>query len=335
VDIRHAATASAEKPRQAEKSSEALLQVVSGMIPAHASLMAVLPHITLLMGTRNGGAHLRQQLASLAAQDHRSWSLWISDDGSTDATWSQIRAFARTLPNPVVLLRGPGQGMSANYLGLLCHPDLPPGPVAFVDQDDLWLPHHLSRGLAALAGSDAPPAGQVYCAHRLLLRDRRIPYPMRWRGPAPAGFPNALVECRTPGSGLILDAAAVAVARRVGVVDAPFWDWWIFLLLTGAGTRILQDARPGLLYRAHAGNHLGPRAGLAAALWRLNRLRDGTYRDWVCRNLALLEPHMDCLTPANQALLHQVLSLAPGPRLRQLSEHRHWRRDRLALWLAG
>ena len=297
--------------------------------------MVPLPHITVLMGTRNGGAFLRQQLASLAAQDHPHWSLWISDDGSTDATLPLIRAFARDQPNPVVLLRGPQQGMAANYLGLLCHPDLPPGPVAFADQDDLWLPHHLTRGLTALAQGSAPSAGQVYCAHRMLLRDGHTPRPMRWRGQAPVTFRNALVECRTPGSGLILDAAAVALARRVGVVDAPFWDWWITLLLTGAGATVLQDTRPGLFYRAHAGNHLGPRAGLRAALWRINKLRNGTYRAWVCQNLAMLEPYIDLLTPANQSILRHALSLAPRARLRQLSAYRHWRRDRLALWLSA
>ena len=296
--------------------------------------MAPLPHITVLMGTRNGGAFLRQQLASLAAQDHPHWSLWISDDGSTDATLPLIRAFAQDSPNPVVVLRGPQKGMAANYLGLLCHSDLPPGPVAFADQDDLWLPHHLTRGLTAIAHSPSP-AGQVYCAHRMLLREGHAPRAMRWRGQAPATFRNALVECRTPGSGLILDAAAMALARRGGVVDAPFWDWWITLLLTGAGATVIQDTHPGLFYRAHGGNHLGPRAGVRAALWRMNKLRDGTYRNWVCRNLALLEPHMDLLTPTNQSILRHALSLAPRARLRQLSAYRHWRRDRLALWLAA
>jgi hypothetical protein len=305
--------------------------------PRHDPRMDPLPHITVLMGTRNGAAHLHQQLASLAAQDHPRWSLWISDDGSTDATWSHIRAFAEDQPNPVVLLRGPKRGMSANYLGLLCHPDLPPGPVAFADQDDLWLPHHLTRGLTALARSPASAAsgGRIYSAHRLVMKDGQVPRALGWRGGGDPGFRNAMVECRTPGSGLILDAAAVALARRVGVVDVPFWDWWLTLLFTGAGTEVVQDARPGLLYRAHTGNCLGPRSGLAAALWRLNRLRDGTYRDWVCQNLAMLEPHMSHLTPPNQEILRQALSLDPGARLRRLSAHRHWLRDRVALWLAA
>lgn len=122
---------------------------------------------------------------------------------------------------------------------------------------------------------------------------------------------------------------------RVGPVDVPFWDWWITLLLTGAGARVLQDARPGLFYRAHGGNHLGPRAGGRAALWRLRKLRDGTYRHWVEANLAALEPHIEHLSPTSREILHHTRSLAPGPRLRALSAHRHWRRDRLALWLTA
>ncbi|MFP7572448.1 glycosyltransferase [Marivita sp. S2033] len=297
--------------------------------------MAPLPHITVLMGTRNGATHLRAQLASLAAQDHRNWSLWVSDDGSTDATWSCLRAFADNQPNPVVLWRGPRRGLSANYLGLLCHPELPPGPVAFADQDDLWLPTHLGRGLAAFAHAAPCDAGQAYGAHRMVLREGHPPQHMARRITRAPGLHNALVESVLVGSGLMLDANAVALARRAGVVDVPFWDWWLYLLLSGAGGRILLDARPGVLYRAHGANQMGPRHGLRAALWRMWRVMNGTYRGWIEANLAALEPHIPLLTPESQQILRPLLPLAPRPRLRQLSAHRHWPQDRLALWLAA
>lgn len=296
--------------------------------------MPPLPHITVLMGTRNGSAHLGAQLASLTAQDHANWSLWVSDDGSTDDTQAILRAFAKDRPNPVLLFQGPRAGMSANYLSLLCHPDLPTGPVAFADQDDIWLPNHLSRGLSALA-MQPDPQGQAYVAHRLILRSTGVPRTMPWRGHRPASFRNALVENLLAGSGLILDAPAVALARRIGSVDVPYWDWWLYLLLTGTGAQVLHDARPGLLYRAHAGNTHGPRYGLRAKLWRIEQLRNGTYRRWVMRNLAALEPHIKQLTPEAQAALHPLLPVKPHIRLRRLSKHRHWRQDQLALWLTG
>lgn len=296
--------------------------------------MSALPHVTLLMGTRNGGAHLAAQLASLAAQDHPRWSLWISDDGSTDATRDILRAFARRAPNPVVLLQGPQRGLAANYLHLLCHPDLPDGPVALADQDDLWLPTHLRRGLNALA-QDPTGTGQAYVPHRLLWRAGRIPRPMPWRITRQAGFRNALVESLLAGSGLMLDPAALRLVRRAGPVDVPFWDWWLYLLLSGSGASLHHDRVPGLLYRAHTGNALGPRAGIRAALWRLRQLRNGTYRSWITANLAALEPHKNLLTPESQAILGSVLPLPARQRLRHLSGHRQWHRDRLALWLTA
>lgn len=296
--------------------------------------MAPLPHITVLMGTRNGGAYLRQQLASLAAQDHRHWSLWISDDGSTDATHAHIRAFAKDCPNPVVLLRGPQAGASANYLNLLCHPDLPPGPVAFADQDDLWLPTHLSRGLTALS-YDTPQAGQAYVPNRLFQKAGQLPRRMPRRTPKGPSFRNALVENILGGSGLILDGAATAQARAIGPVDVPFWDWWLYLLFTGIGTQVLQDPMPGILYRAHDGNLLGPRRGVRAILWRAEQVRNGTYRTWIMANLAALEPHMNALTPEAGTVLRRIMPLSARARLRTLSLHRHWPHDRLALWLAA
>jgi glycosyltransferase involved in cell wall biosynthesis len=296
--------------------------------------MTTLPHITVLMGTRNGAAHLQSQLASLAAQDHPHWSLWVSDDGSTDTTRDLVQGFAATCPNPVVLLRGPERGLAANYLGLLCHPDLPDGPVAFADQDDLWLPTHLRRGLTALA-QDPDPTGQAYVPHRLLLRAGEVPRPMPWRITRRPGFRNALVESLLAGSGLMLDTAAVRLARRAGPVEVPFWDWWLYLLLSGAGAVLHHDSYPGLLYRAHAGNMLGPRYGSRAALWRITRLMDGTYHRWITANLAALEPHTSFLTPDAQAALRAVLPLPPRTRLRRLSGHRQWSRDRLALWLTA
>lgn len=92
---------------------------------------------------------------------------------------------------------------------------------------------------------------------------------------------------------------------------------------------------PGVLYRAHDDNLLGPRQGLRASLWRVEQVRNGTYRRWIMANLAALEPHIGALTPEAKAILHPLLPLPARARLRRLSPHRHWPQDRLALWLAA
>ena len=101
--------------------------------------------VTIVMATRNGAAHLAEQLDSIARQTHADWSLFVSDDGSTDDTKRILADFARS--HPVTVVDGPRKGAAANFLSALCHPDLPLGTIALADQDDIWLPGKLARGL--------------------------------------------------------------------------------------------------------------------------------------------------------------------------------------------
>ncbi|MEO5614827.1 MAG: glycosyltransferase, partial [Cypionkella sp.] len=112
------------------------------------------PKILIALCTYNGADWLAGQLDSIAAQDHADWALWISDDGSTDATRAIIAEFqARHPARDIRLIEGPRQGGAQNFLSLICHADLPVGPqthLALCDQDDIWLPEKLSRALALL-----------------------------------------------------------------------------------------------------------------------------------------------------------------------------------------
>ena len=66
------------------------------------------PHVHILMGTKNGGMFLADQLASIRGQSHQDWSLWASDDGSTDGTCEALENFkAETPHHDIHLLKGP------------------------------------------------------------------------------------------------------------------------------------------------------------------------------------------------------------------------------------
>lgn len=106
--------------------------------------------IMVLLPVRNGAPHLRAQLDSLAAQTRLPGQLILSDDRSRDDTLAIAADFARRAPFPVRILRGPGHGVVANVMSLLA--SAPAGPLALVDQDEIWLPCLLERGAAALAG---------------------------------------------------------------------------------------------------------------------------------------------------------------------------------------
>lgn len=287
-------------------------------------------HIRILLCTRNGMPWLDAQLASLLAQSHNNWSLWVSDDGSDDQTLACLDAFAAAHPGRVDrIIKGPQQGAAANFLHLLCHPDLPTGPVALCDQDDVWHPAKLDWALAALRQSKGPA---IWAArYRIADGDLRAgrPSPL-W--PRPAALGNAVVQNIMSGHTLTLNVAAVALLRRAGPVKVPHHDWWIYLVLAATGGRIICDPRLVLDYRQHGTNTLG--AHRHHRLQRLRGLFDGTLQGWIHTNLEALAAANLPLTPAATDLTadRQASGLR---RLRRHGLHRQSRLETAALWIAA
>ncbi|MCC5973038.1 MAG: glycosyltransferase [Rubellimicrobium sp.] len=301
----------------------------------------------ILMATCNGAAFLPAQLASIAAQNHPDWSLIARDDGSTDATPGILADFARAHPGrDIRLIRGRGgAGSAGNFLSLLADPDLPEGFVAFADQDDVWLPDKIARGLALLARAQvmAGAARPAVYASRTILADAALrPQRLSTLHRRPPAFGNALVQNVLGGNTILLDPAAAALMRASCAAalgrDVPFHDWWVYQVVTGAGGIAINDAAPGLLYRQHGANALGAHRGLSGGRTRLGMIRNSLYSSWIDRNLAALAQVRDLLDPAGRARLEGFAALRQEPRgitrargLRPLGIHRQTRSGDLIL----
>ncbi len=107
--------------------------------------MNILPDsVSVAMATYNGERFIREQLESLAAQQHLPSELVITDDASTDGTVAITEQFAKSAPFTVNIHRGEKRlGFRANFMRAanLCASDL----IAFCDQDDIWSPRKLAR----------------------------------------------------------------------------------------------------------------------------------------------------------------------------------------------
>lgn len=275
-------------------------------------------HVAIVLCTLDAGAHLQAQLDSYLAQEHRDWSLWVSDDGSRDETRDILARFARDhgARHPLRLWQGPARGGSAaNFLSALCHPDLPTDAVvAISDQDDVWLPHKLSRGLAMMAA--AGPGGPLLYSAQSLHTDAGLRVIGASHRPRRApGFANALVQNVTSGHSMLLSPEALALVRSAGPVAVPFHDWWLSQLIAGAGGRLLVDDAAVLLYRQHGANVLGAHEGLRAALHRVMLVFGRAYGGWIRANLAALAANSALLDAGGRAALAQMqAALArPGP----------------------
>ncbi len=267
------------------------------------------PPVRILLATWNGATHLSEQLDSYLAQDHGNWALWVSDDGSTDGTQAILEGFRAAHPDREIrLLRGPGQGAAANFLSLLTHPELPPGPVALSDQDDVWKPCRLSRGLAAVQDHAGPA---LYGAITTETTPDLTPL-RKQKGPLPPpSFENALVQNIVAGNTVTMNATALAALRAGGAPDVPYHDWWIYLRLAGVGARITLDDVPVLYYRQHPGNVIGAHSGARARAQRVAALVGGAYAGWLRRNLTALLARPEGLRPEHARAARILLETRP------------------------
>lgn len=270
-------------------------------------------HIQIAMATRNGARFLQEQLDSVAAQHHRDWSLWVSDDGSTDATREIVAEFSARVAQDVRLIEGPRRGPAANFLFLLNHPDLGEFPTALADQDDVWLPDKLSRFAAALRRDQAGEGPLLFCgATQVIDEAGHVLGPSDTRPRTPS-FWNAVVECIAGGNTMGLDRGALRLVRRMGPeVDIPFHDWWLYLLITAVGGRVVYNQQPLLLYRQHDGNYRGSKKGWRNRILRLREFVGGDFRQWVRCNLATLNGIEAELTPEVRAAIHSLQSKGPS-----------------------
>ena len=124
------------------------------------------------------------------------------------------------------------------------------------------------------------------------------------------GFRNALVQSIAGGNTMVLNRAAIDLINRHKIKQQlPGHDWWVYLLVSGAGGEIIYDPEPKIDYRQHGSNLIGSNTGLQSRLKRIKLLFSGRFRNWMDLNLAALsDAHMD-LTEANQKLLQDFLQV--------------------------
>jgi len=263
--------------------------------------------VTVLMPTFNGAKYLNEQLDSLHLQTLTPSHLIVSDDGSTDSTCEILKRFKARTDFPVTLCNGPQRGVAKNVFSLLARAPL--GFVALADQDDVWLPQKISRACDALVM--IPPAiPALYTAQRIITDSGLKTLGVSRSPRSKPSFANAVIQNIAPGNTIVLNGAAVLLAKRAVEtmkVPVPFHDWWLYQLITGAGGEVIFDETPVLFYRQHQENLLGAASGFLRRVNRLKALVNGTYGTWIRAQLRALHYSSHLLKPDAVLCLENVL----------------------------
>ncbi len=268
------------------------------------------PLVAILLCTYNGARFLAEQLDSLEKQTHQNWVVIASDDGSTDATLEILQQYQAKWPSGKLTIRsGPQKGFCQNFLSLACDPNISADYYAFCDQDDVWLPEKLSAALKNIIFNQASDIPYLYCGRTKYVTEKMKPCGISPLFVFPPSFRNALVQSIAGGNTIVFNQAAKLLLEKVGPVDVPSHDWWMYLLVSGVEGIVFYDPKPYVLYRQHEFALVGGNNTFPAKMQRVLMLLQGRFQRWNTQNIASLNLANHLLVKNHQEILKMFETL--------------------------
>jgi hypothetical protein len=298
--------------------SEQLDQAYGGTRIEPTDRLQTRSRVHILLSTFNGEQFLDAQLNSLLTQSHTDWTLFWRDDGSVDETVPIMQRFTSDPATAGRCVRvsepsgrvGPAQSFMTLLRVALAH--MHQGDtIAFMDQDDVWLPQKLARGAADL-GFQPSSTPTLYCA-RMIVVDAELRRLGETDVPASSpGFPASLTQNVATGCSIMLNHCAASLVADSSPPRACLHDWWCYLLVTAAGGHVMFDHTPVAMYRQHDGNVIGvPQSTLRRAQAAVRR-GPGYFMDLFRDNLAALNATPDLLCPDARRTVVSLLKSVNG-----------------------
>ncbi len=225
------------------------------------------------MSTYNGSKYIREQLESIAAQKDVSVKLLIRDDGSTDNTVEEINTFKQQFSADITLLRGSNIGWKNSFLELIFKAvsDYPQFDyIAFCDQDDIWLPEKLHKGVESLG--TLPDGPKLYCSNLTYYKEGEQLGMVRSQmiNNTPKG---ALIRNYATGCTIIFNRKLLLLLGKLELNSGIPHDYWAYLTATMCGT-VYADHNSYILYRQHSANQIGSQRK-SSEIWK-RRLRSAS-----------------------------------------------------------
>ncbi len=185
-----------------------------------------MPVVSIILPAYNQATHLGQAIASVLAQTYTDWELIVVDDGSTDGTGAVARSF--TDPRVRYFYQANQERSRARNFGI----QQATGEfIAFLDDDDFWLPPYLEKQVAHLRAHpaaglshtwsyDTDPAGRM-----VRVSGQGVP----GAATSEAFLAALLINNRIRSIAVVVRAEALHAAGLFDpeVRQAEDWDLWL------------------------------------------------------------------------------------------------------------
>jgi glycosyltransferase involved in cell wall biosynthesis len=255
-------------------------------VEAQPAGVAQRPRVSVLMPVFNGERWLRQALDSALAQTFRDFEIVVFDDGSSDTSHAIALEYQAAHPGRVRAFRHENAGLARvrNATLAVARGEL----LAFLDCDDVWMPHHLATAVACFDGD--PGLGLVHANILRIGPDGEVldPARPRWRA-RHRGDPFAALLLRREHIANVTAVVRRSVIDHVGEFDPRFHgcedrDLWL-RVAHDHPVRYIDEVTA--YYRMHGNNTSGNLDRMLAARRELVAKFSQTPRGHALRRRAL------------------------------------------------
>lgn len=260
------------------------------------------------MSTYNGEKFLSNQLDSIFAQTEVRVHLLIRDDGSSDSTLSIISHYMTLFPGKIDVVKGSNIGWRKSFffLAKLAQENYPIYRYfAFADQDDIWLPGKLKRGIDTL--KELPDGNNLYCSNVTNYKDGAALGNLRNVSINPT-HKGCLIRNYATGCTMVFNRRLLDLVCRELPQISIAHDYWFYMVACLCGSVVIDD-ESFIWYRIHDSNQVGFKSGFFE-IWQrrlksVSNLFNGHEKETTAKEL--LRIHGGSM---NQEALNSVIKLA-------------------------
>lgn len=211
--------------------------------------------LAILMSTYNGEKYIQAQIESILQQSiDMPFDLIVRDDGSTDNTVQILESYREK--GLLTYYTGENLGAAKGFIHLLRH-NTGYDFYAYADQDDVWNPGKLRKGLEAVANAAGPA---LYCTNAELVDSQLQSLGRNTHRERPT-YNLVSILCLASCAQGCTSVFNQALAQVIQSHDVPdvfiMHDSLLTCLCALIGGTIIYDHEPSMKYRMHGSNVFG------------------------------------------------------------------------------
>lgn len=249
---------------------------------------------------------------SIVSQDYADWHLILSDDCSTDSTYSILENYANKYPEKITHHKsGKKFGNAQNHFMHLLEQYNDAPYIMFCDQDDIWHPDKISKTIAKMkeieedcsipamvhtdlrvVDADLNEISDSFCKHSKLNGNR-------------LQLNQLLIQNVVTGCTMMMNNSLAKLCCQHKLPEqALMHDWWIALICSVFGKTAFLDLAT-IDYRQHGNNSVGAK-NVTSPAYLLERLKTKSMKKSIRDSIEQAEAFLNCFgdsIPANEKLI--------------------------------